>query len=1037
MEMASGWLNMGRILRLGFISIMLVCVFAGSVSASVTLSGPATVTRGGVSDGEPNVDGYFNLTAVANQTASAPMYLGLVIRPQTMTGNICDRPPYFVDLARQDFILGEDTLVWPTDDNNRYSFKQVSPNGDEDPSAGCWVVPWDGTHYYGLINSINATVQVGTLYPDDGTNEFLSTSTKPGTYQYHLQSEMHSVPGVDAVDLNVTIVNGEVTIAAYDFEEWSKGNLVPVSSIPAGHTVILQGINTDSQNTHLYLGGDTLPECGIELANLSVTNGGAFINGTWFYQFVAPCVGSTFEIYASSVDPADVVSRLCYSEGGCSLQCSEGRICGLFDCPTCGVYGKTQIEVTQPDFNFEITGVIDRCCCEAYPCGQADVITSMNLTGQTGVPNVPVQVWLFGDSWISEEPYLVGMYRSGLDEKGSFSLDLRTLLSEKDINLCDLATGQYHVIVQIPGCGLTDFSVGTEYIPTQYVGYDAYNTLITKLQDVQPSECLLCPPSTDEYVDLEFSIRDVCGDGSADFTATPREGFAPETIQFTDTSTFKGTVYSWDFGDNFSSTEQNPVHEYVKPGIYDVYLKITNETSGAWDDIQKRAYITIADPEAKYGLPQAAFTYSPRTADPMTLQFIDQSYGATNLTYLWDFGDGSSSTEKVPAHTYGAAGTFTVTLTVTDFYEKTSTVSKAIEVPAKPSGLPEISFTADQITGPYPLPVQFQDKTTTTWADSWQWDFGDGATSSLRSPMHTYTTPGKYAVTLRASNVNGEGSEATIPDYITVQHSAPVITATADPMSGLIPLRVEFTATATVDNKSVGESAALIKDWLWDFGDDSTSHEQNPVHVYEKPGSNHVLVVCTLHDDQSSMFDLGTIEVGPVPYADFYWEYLDKDETCCYLVKFTDTSYGAASWLWDFGDGMTSEEQNPTHRYKEVGFYNVTLTVDDGTGKTDLKPQTIQITSGYTTPTPTPTPTPVPGAVEAQFYSTAIGTRTIQFTDQSTGSPVTWMWDFGDDTESQEQNPTHIYPKDGEYTVTLTAANTLFSDAVSQTIGVR
>jgi PKD repeat protein len=1034
MEMASGWFNMGRIMRLGLISILLICVTAGLASAAVSLSGPATVTRGGVSEAGGAVDGYFNLSV----SGEVPMHLGLIVNPQTMTGNICDRPPY-LNGTRQNIVLGNDALVWPTNIANPYLFSQVSPNGVDEPSVGCWDVPWDGTHYYGLVSSTNASVQVGTLYPDvPGSNEFLATSVKPGKYQFHLQKDnTPRVPGEDSADYNVTVTYGEVTIGAYDFNEWSQGNMVPVETIPAGHTVMLQGINTDSQTTYLWVGGDSLPECGELIGNLSVANGNAFVNGTWYLQWTAPCTGDYYTIYASSVDPEDVVSRLCYDNGGCSLQCSRGGICGLGECPICGVFSSVTIKVTHPEFSFNISEIIDRCCCEAYPCGSADSTTSMNLTGYTGVPGVPMQIWLFGDDWIGDKAYLVGTYTSGLDEKGSFTLDLREMLSDAGINLCDINTGQYHLIIQIPGCSATTFDVGTEYIPFEFIGYDAFLMLKTKLDESGPSLCLNCPPVHDQYIHLDFSIRDVCGDGSVDFTGIPRVGYPPLAVQFTDVSTYTGgSSYFWDFGDNFTSVEHNPVHEYTSPGYYDVLFRITNGTTTLSEQILKRAYIEVKKPYPKYGLPVSNFTYVPKTAEPMTIQFIDQSWGATNLTYLWNFGDGSTSTEKVPAHTYGTPAVYTVSLTVTDFYEKSSTATKAVEVPAKPSGLPAISFTADVTEGPYPLTVQFLDTTITTWADSWQWNFGDGATSSLRSPIHTYSTPGLYTVTLRASNVNGEGTELTIPGYITVQHSAPVITATADPMSGTFPLRVEFTASATVDNKTADQSEALIQSWLWDFGDGSISSQQNPVHIYERPGSYPVTVTCTLYDAMSGTADVGTIEVGPIPYANFYWEYLDKDETCCYLVKFTDTSYGAISWLWDFGDGLTSDEQNPTHRFKEVGFYNVTLTVGDGTGATSVMTQTVQITSGYTTPTPTPVP-PVPGEIEAKFYTSLIGTRTIKFTDQSTGNPTSWTWEFGDKFFSSEQNPTHVYPKDGEYLVKLLASNGMFSDSVTETVGAR
>ena len=325
---------------------MLICVISSAVSAAVSLTGPATVTRGGVNAGEPNVDGYFNLSINGNDTLSAPMHLGLVINPQTLTGDICNRPPYLINssVPGDILVLGNDAVVWPTDVTNPYLFSQVVPNGVDAPSKGCWEVPWSGTHYYGFLNTNNTTVKVGTLYPDvPGSNEFLSTSLKPGTYTYHLQSDnVPSVPGVDSADYNVSIVYGTLSASAYNFTSWSQGSLVPITTIQAGHTVMLQGVNTDSNTTYLWLTGTGLPTCGIPITTLTVQDnppveGGAYRNGTWFYQWPAYCKGGEYTIYASSIDPADVVSRMCNNNGGvCDLGvCGEGGVCGLLNCPTC------------------------------------------------------------------------------------------------------------------------------------------------------------------------------------------------------------------------------------------------------------------------------------------------------------------------------------------------------------------------------------------------------------------------------------------------------------------------------------------------------------------------------------------------------------------------------------------------------------------------------------------------------------------------------------------------------------------------------
>ena len=1014
---------MGTIRRLGIISIVLICVITGLVSAAVSMTGPTTVTRGGVSSGQPYVDGSFDLLVNGNSTTSAPMHLGLIINPQTMTGDICDRPPYLMNNSSGsgDITLGDNAIVfWPQ--SNTLPFSHFVPNGVEAPSVGCWKVPWGGTHYYGVINTNNTTVSVGTLYPDGGplSNEFLSTSVKPGNYQFHLQTDnvARSLYANDFADFNVTVTYGQVTLA------------VDNSSISAGHNVTLSGVNTDSNVTHLWLGGTGIPECGEHLIDLAAPAdpknvsfqpvipghgevGGVYANGSWYYQWTAPCSDGEYSIYASSTDPADVVPRMCNNNGtSCgSAVCGKGGICGLLECPTCGPeYAKVTVNVKVPDFKFALPEIWERCCCEIYPCGSADSSSGMILTGQTGTPNQEIQLLLFGNDFIGQNHYIENSYTSLSDAKGSFSIDIRQVLKgafdpvtyqNNPTSLCDIDAGDYYLVVIIPGC---DGNVPWTYVCNKDLyGYAAYKKILGELDSTDSRYLYLCPSW--RYEVHKFTIKDICGSGSVNINATPSEGYAPLNVTFTDVSTFKGNSWNWNFGDGTANvTTQNTQHAYTKPGTYKVQLTVSNATD-VKDGIK---YIEVKQATDVYAPPQANFTYTPIEFDPMSVQFIDQSSGSTPLTYEWNFGDGNTSTVVAPAHTFSAVGNYTVTLTVTDNYSKGSSATQSITIPVSPAGTPQIAFHADRTTVWYLdiNPVRFYDDTVTTWADSWQWDFGDGSTSSLRSPEHKYSTPGRYTVTLRASNVKGEGASVTKKDYINVQNSAPVINATADPITGDFPLKVQFTADATVNGKTVDQSAPLIKEWYWDFGDKGSSAQQNPVNVYEKPGIYTVWVACTLHDGNMSTQQLPNITVKPMPYADFYWEYEEKDSSCCYLVKFTNTSVGTApmTFQWDFGDGASSTEPNPTHRFKEVRTYNVTLIVTDPTGTSQPAVKQVQVTDGYTTPTPTPTPTPDPGVVNAEFDTTAVKQRTIQFEDKSTGFPNTWQWDLGDGTSSSIKN---------------------------------
>ncbi len=145
----------------------------------------------------------------------------------------------------------------------------------------------------------------------------------------------------------------------------------------------------------------------------------------------------------------------------------------------------------------------------------------------------------------------------------------------------------------------------------------------------------------------------------AAFSASPTSGNAPLKVIFTDESTGKPTSWNWNFGDGKSSTVRNPIHKYSKAGKYTVTLKVKNVKGN--NEIKKYEYITVSAP---ISAPVAAFTASPASGHaPLKVAFTDTSIGKPT-SWEWNFGDGISSTEKDPVHTYNETGKYTVTLTV-------------------------------------------------------------------------------------------------------------------------------------------------------------------------------------------------------------------------------------------------------------------------------------------------------------------------------------------------------------------------------------
>jgi PKD repeat protein len=432
---------------------------------------------------------------------------------------------------------------------------------------------------------------------------------------------------------------------------------------------------------------------------------------------------------------------------------------------------------------------------------------------------------------------------------------------------------------------------------------------------------------------------------TADFTSDVQSCCNPLTVQFTDESVAGDNpidTWEWDFGDGDTSTAQNPSHTYDTPGTYTVTLTVTDE-HGCSDEETKEAYITSNEG------PTADFTSDVQSCcNPLTVQFTDESVAGDNPidTWEWDFGDGDTSTAQNPSHMYDTPGTYTVTLTVTDEHGCSDEETKEAYITSNEG--PTADFTSDVQSCCNPLTVQFTDESVAgdNPIDTWEWDFGDGDTSTAQNPSHTYDTPGTYTVTLTVTDEHGCSDEETKEAYIT-SNEGPTADFTSDVQSCCNPLTVQFT-----DESVAGDNP--IDTWEWDFGDGDTSTAQNPSHMYDTPGTYTVTLTVT---DEHGCSDEETKEAyitsNEGPTAAF-----SADPTSGYaplMVQFTDESVAGdnpiVSWEWDFGDVDTSSAQNPSHIYGSTGTYIVTLTVTDEHGCVDDATTTIVVTIPITPPT--------------------------------------------------------------------------------------
>lgn len=291
----------------------------------------------------------------------------------------------------------------------------------------------------------------------------------------------------------------------------------------------------------------------------------------------------------------------------------------------------------------------------------------------------------------------------------------------------------------------------------------------------------------------------------------------------------------------------------------------------------------------------AAFTATPLSGTaPLAVQFTDQSTGSP-VYWDWDFGDGGTSTLQSPSYTYTTAGTYSVSLTVSNTAVPSNSKTQTNLIVVNPGAttaattatttpiLPVALFTASPISGTAPLSVQFTDESTGS-PTSWEWDFGDGNENSTESPLYTYTTAGTYTVSLTATNGAGSNTSATTQN-ITVTSGAPVAAFSATPLSGEAPLTVQFTDASTGTPTS----------WEWTFGDGTTGNVQNPSHVYASPGTYTASLIAVNGVGSSTNGPVQTITVNGATATETTLPLFTTEPT--YAVTAESTTGSVSNWL--------------------------------------------------------------------------------------------------------------------------------------------
>ncbi|MDD4454666.1 MAG: PKD domain-containing protein, partial [Candidatus Methanomethylophilaceae archaeon] len=512
----------------------------------------------------------------------------------------------------------------------------------------------------------------------------------------------------------------------------------------------------------------------------------------------------------------------------------------------------------------------------------------------------------------------------------------------------------------------------------------------------------------------------------ANFTVSTDSSDISSPVQFNDTSENIPQSWYWEFGDGATSTEQNPIHTYTTPGTYTVNLTVTN-TKGTDTMVKTDCITKVAAP-----VPVADFAANvvPLGGSPVQVLFSDRSTGIVS-SWLWDFGDGITSTGPNPGHWYYAPGTYTVNLTVTNSGGSTSCVKNITVSPAETAFVKEWTFESGTEEG-------------FTGVDTW----GDGINVSVSSTAHD----GMYALQCYASRAIGYARAPleNVPDASTyrvdywIQSSASgygftetgisIVDADGALIAGISGGDTTFTGTDfnVICNRPVGVWVRHVIGWEKDTGViDHMVYDTNGTLLGSRQitraasiGKVPAEIQCHIRGTNHYIqYDSITLSCGSI--AHFTANVTSGEAPLA--VQFTDTSTNSpTSWAWDFGDGTTSTDQSPAHTYTTAGTYTVNLTVTNVAGSNaKVRVNYITVTgggSGGDAPVAGFTATPTTG--EAPLA--------VQFTDTSSGTPTSWLWEFGDGVNSTEQNPAHTYADAGSYTVNLTATNGDGSNTLSR-----
>lgn len=713
--------------------------------------------------------------------------------PPKMTGKKCDRPPYIYgsrpELVDKGIFLdtpdpvdgyypigGKQALEMCKD---KTTIRQAVPSGDEFPSKGDWNILEDGTRYYADLslpccNPIN----IGCIE----VPFFIDKTVKPGTYIIQVQDEITGQVATEKIEVKDPALADAITLEVKD----RNGNPGPFS---INDELIVSGTNRDSNTTYLWLTGPGLPPCGVNLRNINsdspeiikmteiVVAGKKNARPNWnlipdWETNATPIGPGEYTLWIASGNPDDQGFYECNADECFGKSCKNG-ICALLD-KKCHCLAVTNIKLIfkEPELTVDDIKETERCCCDGASCDKLGGVDEIIVSGKsTGNDNKEVRFWIFGPGQFGQKNYLINpvpIY-CDCDYIDRFEYDLnRYLFQENGIDLCEITSGTYDILVQAPGAnGIFDVRLGdreptgNRFVLTTLPTEDSRAFLIEGKDALFSQQALKAlkgafdvPGIDDLYVHKQFTIKDKPCDDNIEFSADRTMGNAPLVVKFEDKSSIYAVKKEWYANDvliGSTDDSSNTICEHIfdKPGKYTIQLDLTDST-GKVTTLKKDWYINVLF------APAADFSFTPDPGvDGIPVQFFDESQSSQSsgnpTSWMWNFGDGNISSLQSPTHVFflknNEERTFPVSLTIGNAYGVGASVTKDVKIRSvnpTPSPTQAPFVTADFIGERVGYKTfRFTDKSVGD-ISSWTWDFMDGVISHERNPIHEFLYPNRY-----------------------------------------------------------------------------------------------------------------------------------------------------------------------------------------------------------------------------------------------------------------------------------------------------